>query len=324
MKLFVTGGAGFIGSNFVRVRLAKGDFVTVFDALTYAGNESTLQQFARHDNYRFIHADIREPTAIADAVRGHDAIVHFAAESHVDRSISGPHEFVSTNCIGTALVMQAALDAHIARVIHVSTDETYGSIESGSFTESDKLTPRSPYSASKAGSDLIAISYFTTYNLPVIVTRASNNFGPYQHPEKLIPRFVTNLIEDRKVPLMGDGGNVRDWIYVEDHCAGIESVLENGQVGEIYNIGGGNEITNAEITKQLLALMGKDESYITPIPDRLGHDRRYSVSSEKVKTLGWQPQHTFASALAETVNWYRANPWWWEPLKRRDDSDGGV
>lgn len=320
----MTGGAGFIGSNYIRRALASGDEVTNFDALTYAGNEATMKDLEGHDGYRFIYGDIRDASAVQKAIAGHDAVVHFAAESHVDRSIAGPQEFVSTNCMGTSIVMHAAVHAEIPRVLHISTDETYGSIEDGSFRETDRLDPRSPYSASKAGSDLIALSHFTTYGLNVTVSRASNNYGPFQHPEKLIPRFATNLMENKKVPLMGDGGNVRDWMFVDDHCAGVDVVLRNGKPGEIYNIGAGNEVTNKEITYALLDLLGKDESSITFVPDRRGHDRRYSVDTSKTQELGWKPQQDLHSGLEQTVKWYVDNRWWWELLKQRDDASGGV
>lgn len=320
----MTGGAGFIGSNYIRRALENGDEVTNFDALTYAGNPSTIKDLENRDGYRFVKGDIRDLDTLKQAMTDHDAVVHFAAESHVDRSIAGPQEFVSTNCVGTSMVMHAALENEIPRVLHISTDETYGSIEDGSFSETDRLTPRSPYSASKAGSDLIALSYFTTYGLNVSVSRASNNYGPYQHPEKLIPRFTTNLLEGKKVPLMGDGGNVRDWMFVDDHVSGIDIVLRNGAPGEIYNIGAGNEVTNKEITITLLELLNKDESYIQPIPDRLGHDRRYSVDTSKLASLGWKPQQDLRRGLELTVKWYIDNRWWWEPLKQRDDASGGV
>jgi dTDP-glucose 4,6-dehydratase len=324
MKLFVTGGAGFIGSNYVRRAIANGDEVTVFDALTYAGNLSTLQDLEGKPGYSFVKGDICEMEAVFEAMRGHDAVAHFAAESHVDRSIAGPHAFINTNCLGTGNVMHAAWKHEIENVLHISTDETYGEIEEGSFTEKHRLTPRSPYSASKAGSDLIALSYFTTFDLPVKVSRASNNYGPWQHPEKLIPRFTTNLIEGKNVPLMGDGSNVRDWMFVDDHCAGIEVVLQYGKPGEIYNIGAGNESTNREITETLLDLLDKDESSVTHIPDRRGHDRRYSVDISKTEALGWKPQQDLHRGLEQTVKWYVDNRWWWEPLKSRDDATGGV
>ena len=317
MRIFITGGAGFIGSAYVRRVLAQGDEVTVFDALTYAGNLSTLAEFEGlpAHKYKFVKGDICDLDALLQAMPGHDAVVHFAAESHVDRSIAGPYAFVNTNCTGTTMVMEAARRLDMPRVLHISTDETYGSIDEGSFVETDILTPRSPYSASKAGSDLIALSYHTTYDLPVLVTRASNNFGPYQYPEKLIPLFTTNLLDGKKVPLMGDGGNVRDWMYVDDHCAGVDLVLREGAIGEIYNIGAGNEVPNLELTRRILDLCGKDASSIEPVADRLGHDRRYSVSTAKVRALGWKPERTLDEALESTVKWYSDNRTWWEPLK---------
>jgi dTDP-glucose 4,6-dehydratase len=316
MKLFVTGGAGFIGSNYVRQVLANSDNeVTVYDALTYAGNLANLSDFEDHRRYRFVKGDITDRAAVEEAMAGHDAVVHFAAESHVDRSIVSPDEFVHTNCDGTNVIMDVARRVEVSRVLHISTDEVYGSIESGSFTEADPLTPRSPYSASKAGSDLIALSYFTTYGLPVLISRSSNNFGPYQYPEKVIPLFVTNLLDGEKVPLYGDGMNVRDWCYVEDNCAGVDLVLRKGEVGEVYNIGAGNEIPNRLLTEKILALLGSGEEMINYVEDRLGHDRRYSIATDKVEALGWRPTHDLDDALAATVEWYRGHRSWWEPLK---------
>ncbi len=317
-RLFVTGGAGFIGSNYVRHVLATtDDAVTVFDALTYAGNLDNLKGLEDDPRYAFVKGDITDRGAVLAALDGHDLVVHFAAESHVDRSIASPDEFVHTNCDGTNVVCDVARRVGVERFLHISTDEVYGSIEVGSFRETDRLGPRSPYSASKAGSDLIALSYQETYGLPVLVTRSSNNFGPYQFPEKLIPLFVTNLLEDRKVPLYGDGLNVRDWCYVEDNCAGVDTVLRQGVVGEIYNIGAGNEIPNRTITEAILAALGKDDSMIEMVADRLGHDRRYSIDTTKVRELGWAPQRDFQEALEATVAWYVDNRWWWEPLRRR-------
>jgi len=316
VRLLVTGGAGFIGSNYVRMVLGTtDDHVTVLDALTYAGNLASLSDVAGDARFRFVHADITDREAVLHAVDGHDAIVHFAAESHVDRSIVSPDEFVHTNCDGTNVMCDVARRVGVERFVHVSTDEVYGSIDSGSFSEKDALGPRSPYSASKAGSDLIALSYGTTHGVPVMVTRASNNFGPFQFPEKVIPLFVTNLLDGHQVPLYGDGGNVRDWLYVEDHCAAVDAVLRRGEVGEIYNIGGGNELSNVELTHRLLALTGRDESFIRPVADRLGHDRRYSITTDKAEALGWKPARQLDEALAATVTWYRDNRWWWEPLK---------
>jgi dTDP-glucose 4,6-dehydratase len=318
MKLFITGGAGFIGSNYVRHVLANSDDeVTVFDALTYAGNLSSLADVAEDSLYSFVHGDICDRKAVAAAMAGHDMVVHFAAESHVDRSIVDPDTFVRTNCLGTNVMCDVARNIGVERFLHISTDEVYGSIEEGSFVETDRLGPRSPYSSSKAGSDLIALSYQETYGLPVIVTRSSNNFGPFQFPEKVIPLFVTNLLDGRKVPLYGDGLNVRDWIHVLDNCAGVDTVLRKGTVGEIYNIGGGNETTNRELTSMVLANMGVGEGMVEYVQDRLGHDRRYSIDCSKANALGWKPSRDLDVAIAETVEWYRANRAWWEPLKAR-------
>jgi dTDP-glucose 4,6-dehydratase len=315
-KLFVTGGAGFIGSNFVKWMLANGDDeLTVFDALTYAGNTDNFRDIEDDPRFRFVKGDIRDRQAVAEAMAGHDRVVHFAAETHVDRSIVDPDSFVSTNCGGTNVVCDIARQQEVERFLHISTDEVYGSIEEGSFVETDPLTPRSPYSAAKAGSDLIALAYHETYGLPVLVTRTSNNFGPNQYPEKVIPLFVTNLLDGRKVPLYGDGLNIRDWCFVDDNCEAVDLVLRQGTIGEIYNIGAGNEITNKELTHRLLARVGADESMIEPVADRLGHDRRYSVDCSKVRALGWAPRHELDAALDLTVDWYRDNRWWWEPLK---------
>ena len=318
MKLFVTGAAGFIGSNYVRWVLANSDYeITVFDKLTYAGNLDNLRDVLDDRRCRFVRADICDQDAVTEHMADHDAVVHFAAETHVDRSIAEPYAFVHTNTFGTNVLCDVANRQGVERFLHISTDEVYGSIEHGSFSETDILTPRSPYSAAKAGSDLIALSYHTTYGLPVVVTRCSNNYGPYQFPEKLIPLFTTNLLDGKTVPLMGDGGNVRDWIHVEDHNRAAHLVLEHGVIGEIYNIGAHNEITNRIITERLLELTGRDESFIERIPDRLGHDRRYSVEIDKISALGWSVQRDFDTGLAETVDWYRSHRDWWEPLKAR-------
>ena len=318
MKLFVTGGAGFIGSNYVRWVLRNSDHaVTVFDKLTYAGNLDNVRDVLDDRRCRFVRGDICDQDAALANMSGHDAVVHFAAESHVDRSIVDPYAFVTTNTFGTSVLCDVARQVGVERFLHISTDEVYGSIQSGSFDETDRLTPRSPYSAAKAGSDLIALSYHTTYGLPVVVTRCSNNYGPYQFPEKLIPLFTTNLLDGKRVPLMGDGGNVRDWIHVEDHNRAAHLLLERGAVGEIYNIGAHNEITNREITTRLLELTGRDESFIEWVPDRLGHDRRYSVDIDKTTALGWKVERDFESGLAQTVEWYREHRGWWEPLKAR-------
>ncbi len=318
MKLFVTGAAGFIGSNFVRQLVnTSDDEVTVYDALTYAGNLDNLRDLDGNPRFRFVQGDICDRPAVLAAMDGHDRVVHFAAESHVDNSIKNPDVFVHTNCDGTNVMCDTARQVCVERFLHISTDEVYGSIDEGSFRETDGLGPRSPYSASKAGSDLIALSYHSTYGLPVVVTRSSNQFGPFQFPEKVIPLFVTNLLDGQKVPLYGDGLNVRDWLFVLDNCAAVELVLKSGTVGEIYNIGAGNEVPNRELTDRILALTGHGEEMIRYVEDRLGHDRRYSVATEKVEALGWKPQRELGEALEETVAWYRDNRWWWEPLKGR-------
>ena len=317
-RILVTGGAGFIGSNYVRhVLAATDDAVVVYDALTYAGNLSTLKDVDDDPRYSFVHGNICDPGTLEDAMRRCDTVVHFAAESHVDRSIVGSDDFVNTNCFGTNVVMDTARRLEIGRVVHIGTDEVYGSVEVGSSKETDPLEPRSPYSASKAGSDLIALSYFATHGLNVTVTRCTNNFGPYQYPEKAIPLFTTNLLDDGKIPLYGDGMNERDWIHVDDHCAGVHLVLDQGNPGEIYNIGAGNETPNRVLVDKLLALLGKDESSVQYVEDRLGHDRRYSVDITKVTALGWKRERTLDEALEQTVAWYRDNRWWWEPLKAR-------
>jgi dTDP-glucose 4,6-dehydratase len=322
VKIFVTGGAGFIGSQFVRNALSGGYpelgevQVTVFDALTYAGNLANLDPVKDAAGYEFVKGDITDLDQVDAALPGHDAVVHFAAESHVDRSISGATPFVVTNVLGTQVLLEAALRHGVAPFVHVSTDEVYGSIAEGSWPETDPLQPNSPYAASKASSDLIALAYHRTHGLDVRVTRCSNNYGPYQYPEKVIPLFVTNLIDDRLVPLYGDGQNVRDWLHVDDHCQGIEKVLRGGRAGEVYNIGGGTELTNRELTDRLLAAFGKGEESIDHVEDRLGHDRRYSVDWTKIRDeLGYSPKHDFDSGLADTIAWFRGHEDWWRPLK---------
>lgn len=318
MKIFVTGGAGFIGSNYLRWVLANTDHsVTVYDALTYAGNLSTLKDVDDSPRFSFVKGNICQPGDVEAAMRGHDAVVHFAAESHVDRSIVGSEDFILTNCFGTNVIMDTARRLEIGRVVHIGTDEVYGSVDVGSSKESDPLEPRSPYSASKAGSDLIALSYFSTHGLPVSVTRCTNNFGPFQYPEKAIPLFTTNLLDDKQIPLYGDGLNERDWLYVDDHCSGVQLVLERGVAGEIYNIGAGNETANLDLVNKLLVLLGKDESSVSYVTDRLGHDRRYSVDIAKITALGWKRRRSLDEALEQTVSWYRDNRWWWEPLRSR-------
>lgn len=315
MKRFISGAAGFIGSNYLRHVLDNSDdTMVVFDALTYAGNMASIDDVLG-PRVSFVHGDVTDRDAVTSAMSGCDVVIHFAAESHVDRSIEGPDAFVHTNCDGTNVMCDVAVHLEVDRFIHISTDEVYGSVEQGSSIETDPLEPRSPYSASKAGSDLIALSYHTTYGMPVLVTRASNNYGPYQFPEKVIPLFTSNLLDGLSVPLYGDGLNVRDWLYVDDHCSGIESVLHDGTIGEIYNIGGGNEITNRELTDRLIDLCGRDESAIDYVEDRLGHDRRYSIDCSKLRGLGWSTHQDFAEGLEKTVEWYRENRGWWEPLK---------
>lgn len=322
MRLLVTGAAGFIGSNFVRRMLTDAyprhadTTVTVLDKLTYAGVRANLDPVAGSERYSFVEGDICDGDLLADLVPGHDAIVHFAAESHVDRSITGASDFVLTNVLGTQKLLQAALDAGVERFVHVSTDEVYGSIDEGSWREDFPLAPNSPYSASKASSDLLARSYYRTFGLDVVITRCSNNYGPYQFPEKVVPLFVTNLMDGLPVPLYGDGLNVRDWLHVDDHCRGIQLVLDGGRAGEIYNIGGGTELTNKDLTYKLLDAMGAGEDMIRPVADRKGHDRRYSVDIGKISSeLGYKPSVRFNDGLAETIAWYRDNEAWWRPLK---------
>ncbi|MCD9591028.1 dTDP-glucose 4,6-dehydratase [Streptomyces sp. 8ZJF_21] len=323
MRIVVTGGAGFIGSHFVRQTLtgaypAWADAqVVVVDKLTYAGSEANLAEVADSPRLRFVRGDICDGELVGELLRGTDLVVHFAAESHVDRSISGAEEFVRTNVLGTHTLLNAAANAKVGKFVHISTDEVYGSIESGSWSEEEPLEPNSPYSASKASSDLLARAFHRTHGLPVCVTRCSNNYGPYQHPEKVIPLFVTHLMDGRPVPLYGDGGNVRDWLHVDDHCRGIALVAENGRPGEVYNIGGGTELTNLELTERLLELLGADRSLIERVPDRKGHDRRYSVDIAKISAeLGYRPEMSFENGLAETAKWYMAHRGWWEPLKK--------
>lgn len=316
MKQFITGGAGFIGSNYVRYILNNtDDEVTVFDALTYAGNLSTMRDVENNSRYKFVKGNICDSAAVSDAMKGHGAVVHFAAESHVDRSINGSEDFIHTNCFGTNTVIDAARKLEVSRVLHIGTDEVYGSVEVGSSLETDPLEPRSPYSASKAGSDLIALAYHYTHGTPVVVTRCTNNFGPYQYPEKAIPLFTTNLLDGKKIPLYGDGLNERDWLFVDDHCSGVHLVLTKGTLGEIYNIGAGNETTNRVLVNKLLEAFGVGEEMVQYVEDRKGHDRRYSVNIDKITKLGWKKERTLDEALAETVQWYRDNRWWWEPLK---------
>lgn len=318
-KYFITGGCGFIGSNFVRYILNKDSNAIIInlDKLTYAGNPKNLEEFKDDERYIFYHGDICDSNIVKKIFNKHkpDYLVNFAAETHVDRSLGKPDDFIQTDVFGTFILLEAARDFGVKRFVQISTDEVYGSIEKGSFSETDTLMPRNPYSASKAGADRLAYSYYTTYNLPVIITRASNNYGPYQYPEKLIPLFVTNAMEDKSLPIYGDGKNVRDWLYVEDHCDAIQFVIDNGIVGEIYNIGGGNEMANIEITDLILKEISKPDSLKKYVKDRLGHDRRYSLDCEKLKELGWHPRHDFPEAMHNTINWYIENEDWWQPLK---------
>ncbi len=324
MRLLVTGGAGFIGSTYVRAVLAgryatvAGARVTVLDKLTYSGNPANLDPVRADPRFTFVRGDVADPALLADLVPGHDAVVHFAAESHVDRSILGAAPFVTTNALGTQLLLDAARAAGVTRFVHVSTDEVYGSIEHGSWTEDWPVRPNSPYAASKAASDLLALAAHRTHGLDVMVTRCSNNYGPYQFPEKLVPLFVTNLLDGRKVPLYGDGGQVRDWLHVDDHCAGIQLVLDKGRAGEIYHIGGGTELTNRELTGRLLAACGRDWDSVEPVTDRKGHDRRYSLDISKISAeLGYAPRIDLDAGLAATVRWYAEHRDWWEPLRSR-------
>lgn len=326
MKILVTGGAGFIGSEYVRAllggRLDDGADaslqVTVYDKLTYSGNLANLAPVADDPRYSFVRGDINNAELLDLVLPGHDAIVHFAAESHVDRSIAGASDFVTTNVLGTQTLLDAARRNGIARFLHVSTDEVYGSIDEGSWTEQWPLAPNSPYSAAKAGSDLLVLSAHRTHQLDAVVTRCSNNYGHYHFPEKMIPLFVTNLLDGARVPLYGDGGNVRDWLHVSDHVRGIHLVLTKGRSGEVYNIGGGTELTNKELTQRLLDACGADWSSVDNVPDRKGHDRRYSLDITKIgQELGYAPQVSFDEGLARTVEWYRENRAWWEPLKAK-------
>ncbi|GGA65450.1 dTDP-glucose 4,6-dehydratase [Pseudoclavibacter endophyticus] len=324
MQLLVTGGAGFIGSNFVRRALEdaypglEGAEVVVLDALTYSGNRANLDPVADSPRLTFVHGDIRDNDVLDEWMPKVDAVVHFAAESHVDRSVRDASIFVETNVVGTQRLLDAALRHGLERFVHVSTDEVYGSIEEGEWDEECPLLPNSPYAASKASSDLMARSYFRTHGMNLSITRCSNNYGRYHFPEKLIPLFVTNLIDGKHVPLYGEGNNVRDWLHVDDHCRGIALVLTKGRAGEVYNIGGGTQLTNKEVTQQLLDATGRDWSYVDRVADRLGHDLRYCVDISKIQNeLGYEPQVPFEEGLADVVQWYRDNRSWWEPLKER-------
>jgi dTDP-glucose 4,6-dehydratase len=320
MRILVTGGAGFIGSEYVRLRLNSDPTarITVLDKLTYSGVEANLAPVAEHPGYTFVRGDICDPDDVDQVMAGQDAVVHFAAESHVDRSIDGAGPFVRTNVMGTQVLLDAAHRHGVGRFVHVSTDEVYGSISEGSWTEGWPLAPNSPYSASKAGSDLLALAHHRTHGLDVVVTRCTNNYGPYQFPEKVVPLFITNLIDGNTVPLYGDGRNLRDWLHVSDHCRGIDLVLHGGRAGEVYNIGGGTELSNHKLTGLLLDAVGADWDSVEYVADRKGHDLRYSLDDSKIREqLGYAPQVSFTEGLAATVAWYREHRSWWEPLKER-------
>lgn len=317
LKLLVTGGAGFIGSHFVKLILSgyPDDSVVVLDKLTYAGNIRNLEDVAQEPRYSFIHGDICDRDVVASAIGGVDAVLNFAAETHVDRSLSDPATFIETDVKGTHTLLDAARSSGVGRFVQVSTDEVYGSIDVGSFREDSRLDPSSPYSASKAGGDMMVMAYHKTYGIDAIITRGSNNYGPFQYPEKIIPLFITNALDGESLPLYGDGSNVRDWIHVEDHCRGIDAAFRRGKPGEIYNIGGSNELTNEEITRLILRATGSDVSLVRRVEDRPGHDRRYSIDTAKIRAIGWTPLRGFEDGLASTVTWYRERRDWWEPLK---------
>jgi len=319
--VLVTGGAGFIGSNFVRYALAShADWrVTTLDKLTYAGRIENLKEVMDHPRHDFVKGDVADPAVAAPLVASADYVVHFAAETHVDRSILNAGEFITTDVFGTFVLLEAAREApHLKKFVQISTDEVYGSVPDGSSKETDELRPRNPYSASKAGADRLAYSYWATYDVPVVISRASNNYGPRQFPEKVIPLFITNALDDIPVPLYGDGQNVRDWLHVTDNCRALDVLLAQGQPGEVYNIGGGNHVKNVDLTHQILQLLGKPDRLIRPVADRPGHDRRYSLDTTKMRSLGWTPRVAFDQGLADTVGWYTQNEWWWRPIKEQD------
>ncbi|HEY6360424.1 MAG TPA: dTDP-glucose 4,6-dehydratase [Vicinamibacterales bacterium] len=321
VNVLVTGGAGFIGSNFVRYALSHHSdwHVTTLDKLTYAGRRENLRDLDASPRHAFVHGDIADAPVSGPLVERSEIVVHFAAETHVDRSILAAGDFIRTDVHGTFVLLEAARRAtRLRRFVQISTDEVYGSVPAGASKETDELRPRNPYSASKAGADRLAYSYWATYDLPVVITRASNNYGPYQFPEKLIPLFVTNAIADIPVPLYGDGKNVRDWLHVEDHCRAIDLLIEKATSGEVYNIGGGNEVMNVELTRRILEALGKPLSLIKPVQDRPGHDRRYCLDTTKLRSLGWAPQLRFEDGLHGAIDWYRNNEWWWRPIKEQD------
>ena len=318
MKYLVTGGAGFIGSNFVHYLLLKNKECQVInlDKLTYAGNLENLSDLRGEGRHHFVHGDIADANCVEEIFKnGVDIVVNFAAETHVDRSIADPSDFIRTDVYGTYILMEAARKYGVQKFVQISTDEVYGSIESGSFKETDPLMPRNPYSASKAGADRLAYSYWATYQLPVIVTRASNNYGPYQYPEKFISLSLTNLLEGKTMPIYGDGKNIRDWLYVEDHCSALVHLIEHGKNGEVYNVAGGNERENIEVAQEILSYLKLSESSIQFVKDRLGHDRRYSLNSDKLKALGWSLRFSFKEALHRTIDWYRDHEDWWKKIK---------
>jgi len=317
VKIFVTGGAGFIGTNFLRYWLHKypDSEIIVLDNLTYAGRRENLKDIIH--SITFIKGDICDKSTVSNAMKGCDWVFHFAAESHVDRSIADAGIFVKTNITGTYTLLETAKEQGVDRFIHISTDEVYGSTSQGSFSESDPLAPSSPYSATKAGSDLLALAYHTTHDLPVIVTRSANNYGPYQFPEKLIPLMILNAQENKLLPVYGDGKNIRDWLYVEDNCAAIDTVVHKGTCGEIYNIGAHNELENIEIVRCILKILDKPEELISYIHDRPGHDRRYSLITDKIENLGWKPAVSFQNGLLKTIQWYCNHEAWWKPLQKR-------
>ncbi len=321
VNVLVTGGAGFIGSNFVRHAIAAHTdwHVTTLDKLTYAGRLENLQDVIDHPRHTFVRGDISDPEVTAPLVKASEIVVHFAAETHVDRSLLSAGVFITTDVFGTFVLLEAAREAPgLRRFVQISTDEVYGSVVEGSSRETDELRPRNPYSASKAAADRLAYSYWATYGVPVVITRASNNYGPFHFPEKVIPLFITNAIDDVPVPLYGDGLQERDWLHVTDHCRAIDLLIDAGTSGEVYNVGGGNHVRNIDLTKRILDLVGKPESLIQPVVDRPGHDRRYSLDTSKLQRLGWRPEVAFDAGLSETVAWYRQNEWWWRPIKEND------
>ena len=322
-KVLVTGGAGFIGSNFVRYALdAHPDWdITTLDKLTYAGRLENLRDVESNPRHTFVKGDVADPGVAAPLVKDAEIVVHFAAETHVDRAIRDAGAFITTDVHGTFVLLEAAREApHLRRFIQISTDEVYGSVETGASVETDELKPRNPYAASKAGADRLAYSYWATYDVPVIITRASNNYGPQQFPEKIIPLFITNAFDETPVPLYGDGKNVRDWLHVLDHCRAVDVLIDKGESGQVYNVGGGNGVENIDLTRRILELVGRPMSLIQPVKDRLGHDRRYCLDTTKLGRLGWGPETDFMDGLRRTVDWYRENEWWWRPIKNGSET----